>query len=156
MPTREELHKLIDSMHEGAFEAAHRALSNLQIWPPPSLPDMETIRKRHEQHREEMKKRIATQQRPGTISGFGGSGNYNPTTGSGSHGMSHWEGDTFIAQTYRQHQGHELMVIERIRVDGQRLIYKHEVAGPGEKRDEREIIFDLPQAQAHIETDDHS
>ena len=28
--TREELHKLIDSLPEGAMEAAHRALSRLQ------------------------------------------------------------------------------------------------------------------------------
>ena len=74
MPTREELHKLIDTMPEGAIEAAHRMLSNLQV---------------------------------------------------------------------RRHLGHELTVSERIRVDGQRLIYKHEITGPGEKRDEREIVFDL-------------
>jgi hypothetical protein len=30
MPPREELHKLIDSLPEGAMEAAHRALSRLQ------------------------------------------------------------------------------------------------------------------------------
>ena len=35
MATREELHKLIDSMPEEGIEAAHRMLSNLQIWPPP-------------------------------------------------------------------------------------------------------------------------
>ena len=57
--------------------------------------------------------------------------------------MSQWEGDSFVTQTYRQHQGHELLVIERIRVDGAHLIYKHEVSGPGEKRDEREVVFDL-------------
>ena len=62
--------------------------------------------------------------------------------------MSQWEGDTLVVQTYRQHQGHELMVIERIRVDGQHLIYKHEVTGPGDKRDEREIVFEiLPKLQ---------
>jgi hypothetical protein len=143
MPTREELHKLIDSMPEGAMEAAYRALSNLQVWPPAALTDMETMRKRNEQHREEARKRMAAQQLTGTISAFGGSSNYNPTTGSGSHGMSHWEGDKLIVQTYRQHQGHELMVIERIHVDGKRLIYKHEVQGPGDKRDEREVVFDL-------------
>lgn len=32
MPTREELHKLIDSLPEGAFDAGHRALSNLQVY----------------------------------------------------------------------------------------------------------------------------
>src|SRR5690349_1478411 len=106
MPTREELHRLLDSMPDGAMEAAHRALSNLQVWPPAGLPDMETIRKRQEQQREETRKRMAAQQRPGTLGGFGGSGNYNPATGSGSYGMTHWEGDTLIVQTYRQHLGH--------------------------------------------------
>jgi hypothetical protein len=32
--------------------------------------------------------------------------------------MKHWEGDTFVVQTYRQRQGQELMVIERIRLMG--------------------------------------
>jgi hypothetical protein len=143
MPTREELHKLIDSIPEGAMDAAHRLLSNLQTWPPPTLPDMAAMRKRHEDRRDEMRKRMFAQQRPGTISGSGGSGTYNPATGSGAHGMSQWEGDTFVVQTYRQHQGHELLITERIRLDGQRLIYKHEATGPGNKRDEREIVFQL-------------
>lgn len=86
-------------------------LSNLQVWAAPPLPDMETMRKRHAQHQEETRKRMAAQQRPGTISGFGGTANHNPTTGSGSSGMSQWEDDTFVVQTYRQHQDHELMVI---------------------------------------------
>ena len=55
----------------------------------------------------------------------------------------YWEKDTYIQETHRRHLGHELTVSERIRVDGQRLIYKHEITGPGEKRDEREIVFDL-------------
>jgi hypothetical protein len=43
-----------------------------------------------------------------------------------------------------RYKGTELSVIERIRIDGQRLIYKHEVTGPGEKGNEREeIVFDL-------------
>src|SRR6516162_3140125 len=103
MPTREELHKLIDSMPEGTMEAAHRALSNLQVWPPAGLPDMETMRKRHKQHREEARNRMVAQQRPGTFSGFGGTANYNPTTGSGQSRMNHWEGDTSVVQTYLLH-----------------------------------------------------
>jgi hypothetical protein len=50
----------------------------------------------NEQHHEEVRKRMEAQLRPGTISTFGGSGNYNPTTGSGSYGMSHWQGDTLM------------------------------------------------------------
>lgn len=48
-------------------------------------------------------------------------------------------------QTYGQHQGHELMAIELIHIDGQHLIYKHVVTGPGEKRDESEVTFELAQ-----------
>lgn len=143
MPTREELHNLIESLPEGAMEGAQRLLSNLQVWPPPGLPDLAAMRKRHEEHRAETRKRMAAQQRPGTISGFGGTANYNPNIGSGQSSTNHWDGDTFIVQTYRQHLGHELMVIERIRLDGQRLIYTHKVTGPGEKADKRQIIFDL-------------
>jgi hypothetical protein len=68
--------------------------------------------------------------------------------------MTHWDGDTFMLLTIHRLQRHELMTIDRSRVDGQRLLYKHEVTGPGDKRDEREVVFDLPQAEAT--TDDNS
>ena len=143
MPTREQLHKLIDSLPEGSWEPANQLLSNLQTWPPPALPDMAAMRKKHADHREEMRQKMIAHQRPGTIGGFGASGNYNPATGSGSYGMSQWEGDTFVVQTYRQHQGHELIVIERIRIDGRQLIYKHEVTGPGPKHHESDVTFEI-------------
>jgi hypothetical protein len=41
MPTREELHNLIDSIPEGALDVAQRMLSNLQTWPPPSVPSID-------------------------------------------------------------------------------------------------------------------
>jgi hypothetical protein len=146
MPTRkEELHKLIDSLPEGALDAAHSALTHFQVWPPPSLPDMATMKKRMEDRRLEMRQRMEERQkgRRGLINGFAGRGNYDPARGSASSSTSSSEDDTFVAQTYRQHKGHELMVIERIRLDGKRLIYKHEVIGPGDKRNEREVVFDL-------------
>src|SRR5947208_1614533 len=97
MPTREELHKLIDSMPEGAMEAAHRALSHLQVWPPPPPPDMAEMRRRLEERHLEMRKRIESRERrPGTVSGFGGGGSYDPARGSGSSGMSRWDDDTFV------------------------------------------------------------
>jgi len=34
MQSREDLHKLVDSLPEPAIEVAHRFLSNLQVWPP--------------------------------------------------------------------------------------------------------------------------
>ncbi len=114
MPTREELHTLIDSMPEGAIEAAHRILSQAQVWPPPR-PARQTF---------------VTQTR---------SGDGRPSSSS----LQHWDGDTLVTERRHHFKGHELMVIERIRVDGQRLTYKHEIEGPGGKCEEREITFDI-------------
>ena len=139
MPTRDELHNLIDSMPEGAIEAAHRMLTTFQVWPPVPPPEVEEMRKRMEQRRTE----VMQHQRPGTISGFGGSGSYNPGKGVASSSFSHWDGDTFVTEVLRHHKGHELKVMERIRVDGQRLVYKHEITGPGDNHQEREIVFPL-------------
>jgi hypothetical protein len=145
MPTRDELHKLVDSMPEGTLEAAFRALSTLQTRVPSPTSDMAAMRRQLEDRRAEMQRRMEEQlpRRPGTVSGFGGHGNYNPATGSGNHSFSYWDDNGFVVQTYRQHIGHEMMILERIRIDGPHLVYKHEITGPGEKHDEREVIFDI-------------
>lgn len=143
MPTREELHNLINALPDEAVEMAHRSLTYLQVWPPePTFRqlDMQSMRQRLEDRREVIRKHNEGKHR---ITGFIGAGNYDPTRGAASSGMSGWDGDTHVIQTYRQHQGHELMTIESIRVDGERLVYKHEVTGPGDKRDEHEVVFDL-------------
>jgi hypothetical protein len=111
---REELHKLIDSMPEGAMEAVHRVLLAGQVWPPVASP----------------RKTSATEVRTadGRIASFA---------------SQHWEDDTLVARRQHRYGQHQITVVERIRIDGERLIYKYEVQGPGEKRDEREVIFDL-------------
>jgi len=43
--------------------------------------------------------------------------------------FQYWEDDTFVQETLRNHKGHELTVVERIGIDGKRLIYKHEITG---------------------------
>ena len=144
MPTREELHKLIESMPDGAMETAYSALYRLQVWPPPP-PDITVMKKRFEDKRLEMRLRLEARlaQRAGVIIGSGSKAGYEATRGSGSSSMDQWEGDTYVVHTYRHHQGHEIMVAERLAVDGKRLIYKHEVTGPGNKHDERESVFEL-------------
>ncbi len=139
MPTREELHALVDTLPDGAIEAAHRMLSSQQVWPPPPPPSVEEMRKRMEERRLEMRQG----QRPGTIAGFGGTRGYDPAKGAGSSSFQYWDGDTFVQETLRNHKGHELTIVERIRAEGGRLIYKHDVRGPGGKRDEREVTFDI-------------
>jgi hypothetical protein len=58
-------------------------------------------------------------------------------------GFSRWDGDTYVVETHRSVRGHELTIVERLRVEGERVIYNHEVTGPGGKRDEREITFEI-------------
>src|SRR5207249_10493754 len=91
MTTRDELHKLVDSLSEGAMEAAHRVLTNLQVWPPPPPPDVQEMRKRMEVRRLEMRQG----QRPGTTAGFGGTRSYDPAKGAGSSSFQYWEDETF-------------------------------------------------------------
>jgi len=115
MQSREELHKLVDSLPEPAIEVAHRFVSNLQVWPPRPPKDAE-------------KKITMTEIR---------------TAAGTKAGFSRWDGDTYRVGTYRQVRGHELEIDESILVQGEHLIYKHEIAGPGGKREERDITFSL-------------
>ena len=72
-------------------------LSNLQVWPPPPSPNLQEMRKRMDERRLEMMQG----RKPGTILGFGG----------------------LVAMIRRK--GHELTIVEHIRPEGDRLIYKH-------------------------------
>ena len=114
MPSREDLHKLVNSIPDGAIEAAHRVLSTLQTWTPPPHGSEEKIRM------------TETRTPTGTRAGF-----------------SRWDGDTYVVETHRSVRGHELTIVERLRAEGERVIYKHEVTGPGGKHDEREITFEV-------------
>jgi len=69
---------------------------------------------------------------------------YDPSRGTASSSFTYWDGGTFVTETLRRHKGHEFTVTERIRVEDDRLIYKHEITGPGKKHDEREINFEIP------------
>src|SRR5262245_49813516 len=115
MQSREELHKLVDSLPEPAIEVAHRFLSNLQIWPPRPPID-----------REKQIRMTEMRTAAGTKAGF-----------------SRWDSDTYVVSTYRHIGGHELEIVESMRVQGEHLIYKVEITGPGGKREEREIRFDV-------------
>jgi hypothetical protein len=115
MQSREELHKLVNSMPEAAIETAHRFLSALQVWPPrPPIDGGKKIMM--------TETRTAT----GTRAGF-----------------SRWDGDTYVVETHRSVRGHELTIVESLRVESERVIYKHEVTGPGGQHDEREVTFEV-------------
>jgi hypothetical protein len=134
MPTREELHNLIDSLPEQAIQAAYRVLSYVQA--PSISGDM-----RHLLQTGLLRLRPLT--KPGVAPEFGGSSHYDLDRDSGAFSSTYWDGDVYVQETYHRHHGHPVAVIERIRIHGERLIYKCQVKGPGDKRDEREIVFDL-------------
>jgi hypothetical protein len=116
MPTREELHQLVDTLPEQAIEVVHGMLSRLQTWPPVSPSSKSTIAETRWR---------AAQGAPVLSSREG------------------WEDGTYIRETVRNHWGHEVKVVERIRIEGGRLVYKHEVLGPDGKCDEREVVFNI-------------
>ena len=62
---------------------------------------------------------------------------------SGYWSFDHLDGDTLVIETHRYKDGHELSIIESIRVEGEYLIYKHKITGPGGKREESEVIFEV-------------
>ncbi len=92
---------------------------------------------------EERRIEIMQRQKPGTIGGFGGHSNYDSARQWGASAFTYWEDDTCVTETLRRHKGHELRIVERIRIADGLLSYKHEVRGPGEKHDEREMLFDI-------------
>ena len=141
MATREELHSLVDSLPEAAFETVQHLLTRYQVWPPPLPPRPPEL----ERFREEARGRFLKSVEGKTgVFGMGGSGDFDPTRGSGSSGTTRWEDDTLVAETMRLHKGHQLLVKERIRLDaGKTLIYVHSVEGPGNKLDQHEIRFDI-------------
>src|SRR5215831_19659148 len=97
MPTREELHKLIDSMPEGAMEAAYRSLTHLQVWPPLLPPQIEELRQGYEKRLKEVQ-----EGQVGEIDGVGIGGGImdwpqdQPTLKSGYWSFDHEDGGTLV------------------------------------------------------------
>jgi len=93
--------------------------------------------------------RMRQSMRPGTAGGGGGGASYRMGPGGrieyGQQSHSHWEGDTVVVITHMFHAGHELVVEERLRLDAatNRLLYTHQVSGPGGVSNTREIVFDV-------------
>jgi N-acyl-D-aspartate/D-glutamate deacylase len=72
--SRDELHRLVDTLPEGALENAKQVLEHMQVLPPQTPPEVERMR---QQHLERMRHSM----RPGTSGTGGGGGSY--TVGSG-------------------------------------------------------------------------
>ena len=140
LPTREQLHALVDSLPEAAFEPAKNALTHMQVWPPPPSPEPPQI----VAMRERMRARMPGHPGPrGGMRGMagGGGGSYSLSSSGkvqngrfSSGGLT--EDGSPITETAIVHQGHEITLLEQIRLSADRktLSYKIEVSGPGQQR----------------------
>ena len=87
--------------------------------------------------------------RPGTVGGAVGGGTYSVGSGGqirqGRFGFTHWEEKTAVFETHNFHEGHEITVTERLRMndDGKMLIYSNEIVGPKGKTQNPEITFEV-------------
>src|SRR5262245_43801044 len=116
MPSREELHTLVNALPEGAIEAAYRAMSLFQVWPPQFPPEIEELRHKYEKRVKEVQEAHV-----GAIGGVGiGSGSMewpqDQTARSGHWSFDYLDGDTLVVETHRYKDGHELAIVERIRI----------------------------------------
>ena len=140
--TREELHRLVDTLPEAALEPAEKALQHFQLWPRQPPPDVERMQREHQE-------RMRRSMQPGTSSTGGGGGSYSVGSGgriqNGRFGFTRWEEKTAVVETHNFHEGHEITVTERMRMDddGKKLIYATEIVGPNGKTYQQEITFEV-------------
>jgi hypothetical protein len=135
---REQLRKLVESLPEGAIEAAGGALTHLQVWPlqpPPGHTEM--MRQRLEQMREWRRSGIGAGWR-----GVGGGGGSSHPGGFERYSSSRVEDGACVVEQRFIHNGREVAVIERVALeDGGHLVYADEVTGPDDRTEKRELRF---------------
>jgi len=140
--SREELHRRVDTLLEAALEPAEKALQHFQIWPRQPPPEVERMRREHEE-------RMLRSMRPGTVSTGSGGGIYSGGSGDriedGRFSFSRHEDKTSVIETHHFYRGHEITVTERLRMDddGKALFYSTEIVGPKGKTQRQEITFEV-------------
>jgi hypothetical protein len=140
--TREELHRLVDTLPEAALEPAENTLQHFQIFPRQPPPEVARMRQEHQE-------RMRRSMRPGASGTGGGGGSYSTGSGDriqdGRFSFSHSEDGTPVVETHHFHQGHEITITERFRMDegGKALFYSSEIVGPKGKTQRQEISFEV-------------
>jgi hypothetical protein len=137
---RSDLHRLVDTLPEGAFESAKAILERLQIWPSQPPPEMKRIEEIRQQHLERMRLSI----RPGTTGGGGGGGMMH-SDGYGHCSHSRIEDGASVLESYHFCEGQEIFVTQRLRLSEDKLSiqYAHEVKGPKGDTHVTEMTFDV-------------
>lgn len=140
--SRADLHELLDSLPDGAIPSASSALHHLRVWPPaPFIANP---------HMTEMRERMQQRMRDAGIAGMRGAGGGGGGFGSGPGGrngnfsFSVPEEGASVVETHRFYEGHEITIIERMRISENRrsLEYTIDIAGPGQER-KVDLAFDI-------------
>jgi hypothetical protein len=97
------------------------------------------------EHQERMRRSM----RPATSGTGGGGGSYSVGSGgrvqNGHFSFTRSEDKTTVVETHHFHEGHEITITERLRMndDGKMLIYANEIVGPKGKTQGQEITFEV-------------
>src|SRR6476620_10599010 len=121
MPTREELHHLIESLPDEAIPAAHVALTHFQTWPPP-IPAEAEDRARAMERRLRKRADMFRDEHPNTAGGGTGTQMFSTEPGSrmrGRESFSYSDGGADVQESTIVHDGTEFTLVERIRRDDQ-------------------------------------
>jgi hypothetical protein len=146
MTSRDDLHRLVDNLPEGAFPSIRFGLELLQTWPEHPSPQQIM-----EKMREFMKERGKERSVPGSMAAMGGLGLFGLAQGNkipGGSTFSYNDGDTYVLDTKLNHRGHQIKTTERLGLDREnhKLRYAIEVTGPDGQFARHEFAFSVDPA----------
>lgn len=138
---REELHRLVDGLPEGALEHARKMLNHLQ------KPEIERL-----WNLQDDRMRQAARRGFG-IAGGGGGGYRLGEDGrirNGHHSFGYPENGGVVHETHHFHEGVEITIREQMRLgkNGKTLLYDNTIKGPDGKQYTQNITFALGSGEA--------
>jgi hypothetical protein len=152
MTSRDDLHRLVDSLPEGAFPSIRFGLELLQSWPEhPSTQQVMTKMREFMKERGKERSLFA-----GTVPAMAGLGLFGLAQGNkipGGNTFSYTDGDTYVLDTKLNHRGHQIKTTERLRLDREdrKFHYAIEVTGPDGQFARHEFAFAVdPTAEPHL------
>jgi hypothetical protein len=147
MPSREDLHKLVEALPEAAFDSAAKMLQELQQWPsalPPGLAELQYLPP------QERRARMRELFFPGSKGAGSGSGILRIPAGQegykGRRGLwstGHGDAEDRVQESHYYFDEHEIVVKERFVIEERGLVYRHEILELGSLPESREIVFPI-------------
>jgi hypothetical protein len=121
MISRDDLKCRIDRVPEDRLEASGTCSISRSIPPTPN-PEIQRMHERTRESRKRVEQRFRETRKSGTISGLGGGGKWGVHNGVpfGRIGFNYWDENALVHQTLQSFDGHELEIMERVSLSGDR------------------------------------